>query len=579
MKFYKQVNKDLTPEHRKQVQEFTGELYLKKEISEQDFKFLSQGGHRTSVFYMFPKIHKNKIPVPCRPTVSSCDSPTEKISMLLDIILQPYVLDTKSHIRDTSDFLQKVSKIKLKDNGWLFTMDIMSLYTNIPHDEGISCIKELLNSKRQNQLLTNENLLRLLEMVLKLNNFTFNNKNYLQINGTAMGTRVAHTYANLFMDSIERKYIYLRRIKPRIWFRFIDDVWGIFQGTEAELLQFVEYCNSFHDLIKFTIEYSMTQVAFLDVITYRYCDRINSTLYIKPNDTHSYLDYNSCHPQSNKSSIPYSQFLRIRRNCTKWIEFLIHSIKLYIHFSMRGYPHRLVSSALVRVNKLSQTECMFSKKEESIKDAIYCIIEFNSTNPPVKEWIQELWPTLYRSSGTRTLIDQEIVFGFRKPKSLQDILVHTNIYGNSTKKKKQPPKCKCRNCRHCPLFNRSGEVKSHSTNRIYRSLVNITCNSSNLIYLIECIICGIQYVGQTKNKILIRMNQHYSSIKNRLEMPVSRHFNSHLYQGFDPVRISILSLIREDPDSIKGQEQRNKWENYWMARLYSYVPKGLNIKD
>ena len=148
MKFYKQVNKDLTPEHRKQVQEFTGELYLKKENFEQEFKFLSRGGHRTSVFHMFPKIHKNKIPVPGRPTVSSCDSPTEKISMLLDIILQPYVLDTKSHIRDTSDFLQKVSKIELKDNDWLFTMDVMSLYTNIPHDEGISCIKELLNSKR-----------------------------------------------------------------------------------------------------------------------------------------------------------------------------------------------------------------------------------------------------------------------------------------------------------------------------------------------------------------------------------------------------------------------------------------------
>ena len=75
------------------------------------------------------------------------------------------------------------------------------------------------------------------------------------------------------------------------------------------------------------------------------------------------------------------------------------------------------------------------------------------------------------------------------------------------------------------------------------------------------------------------MNQHYSSIKNRLETPVSRHFNSHTFEGFYPIRIFILTLIREDADSIKGLEQRNKWENYWMARLYSYVPKGLNIKD
>ena len=127
-----------------------------------------------------------------------------------------------------------------------------------------------------------------------------------------------------------------------------------------------------------------------------------------------------------------------------------------------------------------------------------------------------------------------------------------------------------KNCRHCPRKDKSGTVKS---------LVNVTCNSSNLIYMIECTICGIQYVDQTKNKILSRINQHYSSIKNMVDTPVSRHINSHSFEGFYPVRIYILTLIREDADSTEGTENRNKWENYWMARLYSYVPKGLNIKD
>ena len=186
----------------------------------------------------------------------------------------------------------------------------------MPYDEGIQCIKELLNSKCQNSLPSNDNLIKMLQLVLKCKNFIFNNENYLQINGTAMGTRMAPSYANLFMNSIKRKYIYTRHIQPRIWFRFIDDVWGIFQGTELELKQFVDCCNSVHDSIKLTIEYSMMSVNFLDVITYNSNGRINFTLYVKPTDTHSYLDYKSCHPQSNKSSIPYSQFLRIRRNCT-----------------------------------------------------------------------------------------------------------------------------------------------------------------------------------------------------------------------------------------------------------------------
>ena len=129
--------------------------------------------------------------------------------MMLDLILQPYVGQTRSYIKDTSDFLEKISSIELEEDDWLFTMDVTSLYMNIPHDEGIECIRNLLNSKRQNKLPRNHNLIKMLELVLKLNNFTFNSENYLQVNGTAMGTRVAPTYANLFMDSIERKYIYI----------------------------------------------------------------------------------------------------------------------------------------------------------------------------------------------------------------------------------------------------------------------------------------------------------------------------------------------------------------------------------
>ena len=63
------------------------------------------------------------------------------------------------------------------------------------------------------------------------------------------------------------------------------------------------------------------------------------------------------------------------------------------------------------------------------------------------------------------------------------------------------------------------------------------------------------------------MNQHYSSIKNRLETPVSRNFNSHSFEGFYPVRIYILTPIRGDPDSIESSELRNNgkitgWQGY-----------------
>ena len=110
-------------------------------------------------------------------------------------------------------------------------MDATSSYTNIPHDDGIECIKKVL-SQCVNSTPKNSSLITLLEFVLKSNNFMFNKDNYLQINGTAMGTWVAPTHANLFMDSLEQKFICPHAKCPKIWFRFIDDIWGIFKGTE-----------------------------------------------------------------------------------------------------------------------------------------------------------------------------------------------------------------------------------------------------------------------------------------------------------------------------------------------------------
>ena len=177
------------------------------------------------------------------------------------------------------------------------------------------------------------------------------------------------------------------------------------------------------------------------------------------------------------------------------------------------------------------------------------------------------------------LVDKRIVFGHSKPESLQDMLVHTNIFGKKRYVNKPPPCYRKWKYKHCPRIDRSGEVTSTSTGGKCRSKVLVSGNSKNLICMIECQICKIQYVGQTKNKILQRINQHYSSIRNRLETLVARHMNSHMYTGNPPIQIYILTLIHEEPDSDKASVERNKWENYWMARLHIYVPKGLNIKD
>ena len=69
----------------------------------------------------------------------------------------------------------------------------------------------------------------------------------------------------------------------------------------------------------------------------------------------------------------------------------------------------------------------------------------------------------------------------------------------------------------------------------------------------------------------------YYSIKKAMDTPVSRHFRSHqVVDSPAPQKIYILSLIKEGDNA---QQLRDEWEQKWMARLNTWVPKGLNIQD
>ena len=90
---------------------------------------------RTARFYLLPKIHKAGNPG--RPIVSGNGSPTERISEFVDSYLNPLVSHIPSYIQDTTDFLRKLEGIKhqIPNSAFLVTLDVSSLYTDIPHDE------------------------------------------------------------------------------------------------------------------------------------------------------------------------------------------------------------------------------------------------------------------------------------------------------------------------------------------------------------------------------------------------------------------------------------------------------------
>ena len=98
---------------------------------------------------------------------------------------------------------------------------------------------------------TNEFIIELLKVVLASNNFQFNDENYLQVGGTAMGTKVALILGNIFYGWLWEK-IYLCYVVP-IW-----------TNGQEKLDQFLHYLTGCQATIKFMMESSTTHIKFLD---------------------------------------------------------------------------------------------------------------------------------------------------------------------------------------------------------------------------------------------------------------------------------------------------------------------------
>lgn len=118
------------------------------------------------------------------------------------LLLLPYV-------KDTDDFLFKINST----NDWfpdlsgtfLVTINAISLYTNIPVDEGLKAVESFLNSYSC-KVLPTAAITAIFDWVLRYNSFTFSDKHFIQADGTAMGSCVSPIYANLFMGKFEKKH-------------------------------------------------------------------------------------------------------------------------------------------------------------------------------------------------------------------------------------------------------------------------------------------------------------------------------------------------------------------------------------
>ena len=120
--------------------------------------------------------------------------------------MAPILKSLPSYIKDSQHALEIFRDFNfLGKDKLIFTMDILFLYTVIPNSEGLQALRYFFD-QRTVKRPSSETLLRLAELVLTLNCFSFAGNYYKQINGVAMGTKMGPSYANFFVGYVEHQF-------------------------------------------------------------------------------------------------------------------------------------------------------------------------------------------------------------------------------------------------------------------------------------------------------------------------------------------------------------------------------------
>ena len=297
----------------------------------------------------------------------------------------------------------------------------------------------------------------------------------------------------------------------------------LFSG--ATLMIFLWFGSTGKRNLNNKLKYSL-DINFLDVDVIRSGNKLLTDLYIKPTDTHQYLEFSSCHVYHSKKSIPYSQALRFNRTCSENMFFDNRCNQLECWLKDRGYNENVVRQQSLIASEFSRRDLL--NQDCKIKGINKLI--FNFIYHPAYSKIKHI------SSNVNFLLTPDAQYGqvfLEVPivgKSLKDLLVRTKV---PVEKETNEKSCsfqrkRCEVCIFLEGKNTFTNKEGSDTYKIREGL-HLDCNSENVIYLITCKKCKKQYVGSRNTRFSTLLNNYYNCHRKfcRSHSVIQVSFNAH----------------------------------------------------
>ena len=187
--------------------------------------------------------------------MSFIGSATYHLSKCLKCILSPLVGKTNFTTKNSTEFVRGIKDFSISNSQKQVSFDVITLFTTIPLDLAKQIVFDRLSSDSHLQdrtTLSVPELMKALDICFSSTSFTFQQTIYQQIFGTPMGSPLSPIIANMVMEKLEERANNSFHSPPCIWFRYVDDVYGIMESNYME--ESHQYLNTIRDSIKFTRE-------------------------------------------------------------------------------------------------------------------------------------------------------------------------------------------------------------------------------------------------------------------------------------------------------------------------------------
>lgn len=484
-KVYRKIRKDptiiLQTRNNNFIQMLANDMYLNLKQA-QDLKIRNALPPK---IYGLPKLHKENIPL--RPIVSSIQSPFYALQKFLSNILSNVIGKSEYNIKNSWELSEKLKNLKLETDSRLISLDVVSMYTNIPTKIALKVLKGKWEQIKTHTNFTKKIFVDAVEMCITSTYFKYNSETYEQISGLPMGAPLSAVIANLVLEDLELKCI--KECGTSIYFyqRYVDDILAIVPENKFQTI--LETFNQYNENIKFTIEEEINnEITFLDMKITRKNNKLTTEWTTKKTWSGRYLNYHSHTPIAFKKNVIQNLTDRaIKLTCVENRETTLKNVQEIME--RNGYPRKLVNNVIkTQVHKHYNPGRYKSKKIQNIemenKDNYTYV-----TIPYVKNTSEKLKKILQK-------------YG----------LIVSNKNGNNTK--------------HLFTNLKDKTEKNRQTHVVYR---------------INCKNCEGTYIGQTKQYLVNRIKAHQNSVegKNKDKTALKKHVEQNEHE-FDFADVKIL---------------------------------------